>query len=71
MKLGEYIKQKRNEKGLTQTQLANLINKNIRTIQNWEDSSIAPNGLAILKLIEILDLDHKKVKEFLENEKED
>ena len=50
MALGDKIKQIRNDKGLTQVQLAELIGLSDRTIQYYEGNSRVPS-LEVLKII--------------------
>lgn len=50
----------------TQLQLADLINKDIRTIQRIENNETIPTLETFAKLINILKIDNKVVFEYLE-----
>lgn len=65
MTLGEYLKQKRLEKGLTQTELAEKLKIPYQRIQEYENNKNMPalkNGLLIIK---ILDIDLKEIEKIL------
>lgn len=65
MTLGEYLKQKRLEKGLTQTELAEKLKIPYQRIQEYENNKNMPalkNGLLIIK---ILDIDLKDIEKIL------
>lgn len=54
MTVGENIKKYRKEKGWTQKQLADKLNKNTRTIQNYENSRREPNIKLLYQIAETL-----------------
>jgi transcriptional regulator with XRE-family HTH domain len=55
MTIGENIKKYRKDKKITQKQLAELINKNDRTIQKYEKGDIIPPMSVIKEIANILD----------------
>ena len=55
MTTGEIIKNLRKEKGLTQEQLAELVEVSLMTIRRWEWGNTVPNATLIKKLAEKLD----------------
>lgn len=66
MTLGEYIKSKRIEKGMTQKELAEKLNiKTYQNIQKYERNENEPNLKIMLNLIEILNLDLKELKKII------
>lgn len=65
MTLGEYIKIKRLEKGLTAYKLAKDFNMPHQNIQKWEKNINIPNAKYIFMLIDYLDLDQELVKKIL------
>ncbi len=54
--LGDHIKAKRVEKGLTQRQLAQLIGIGRALLQRWERDRQQPDGAEWNKLVEILEM---------------
>lgn len=56
MSIGEKIKQLRKDKKMTQSQLANELDRSIRTVQKYENNEIEPNLEVLNKLIEIFDI---------------
>lgn len=56
MTTGERIAKKRREKQLTQQQLANEMNLNIRSIRDWESGATQPALNTITKLCALLDV---------------
>ncbi len=65
MTIGEYIKEKRQEKNISAYKLAKDLNMATRNIQRWEENESMPNAKYIFLLIDYLDLDIEKVKELL------
>lgn len=66
MTLGEFLKNKRIEKKLTQTELAEKLNlKSYQIIQNYEKNLSEPSNKNIFKLIDILNLDIEELKNIL------
>lgn len=57
MKLGERIKEMREEKGLAQEQLAQLLNVKQGTISGWEINRRQPSLEMLKKLSEVLECD--------------
>lgn len=51
--LGKRIKDLRNEKGLTQEELGNLISRAKQTVSGYESGDISPNNKMVLKLADI------------------
>ena len=56
MKFGEFLKQKRQEKNLTQKQLSNLLFVSESTISKWEKDVAHPDITLLPKLSEILEV---------------
>ena len=59
--VGEYIKKKRKEKNLTQTDLAEQLNLSFQTISKWETGNALPDTSILLSLSEILDVSVDKL----------
>lgn len=56
MSVGENIKKHRKENKLTQTQLAELVNKKYRTIQKYESGEINPPTSVLIDIAKVLDV---------------
>lgn len=56
MTIGENIKLKRKEQGITQEKLAKYIGKSLRTIQKYESNDITPNIQTLTKIAEALNI---------------
>ena len=54
--LGNFLAQLRNKKGLTQEQLAEMINVNYKTISKWECGNSTPSLDTLAQLCEIYDV---------------
>ena len=67
IKIGEFLRNLRKEKGLTQEQLAEQFNVSRRSVSRWETGSNLPD-LDIL--IEMADYYEIELKEILEGERE-
>ncbi|MBO4241881.1 MAG: helix-turn-helix domain-containing protein [Clostridiales bacterium] len=65
-KTGRFLKQLRNEKGLTQEQLANKFNVTNRSVSRWETGSNLPD---ISLLVEIADFYDVDVREIIDGER--
>ena len=65
-KTGQFLKKLRNEKGLTQEQLADKFNVSNRTVSRWETGSNMPD---ISLLVEIADFYDVDVREIIEGER--
>lgn len=65
-KIGAFLKQLRNEKNLTQEQLAEQFNVSSRTISRWETGSNMPDISIILELSDFYGIN---VRELLEGER--
>lgn len=65
MKLTELLKTSRLAKNLTQKELADKCNVNIRTYQKWESGIQKPKSKHLFDLIKVLDIDIKDIKEGL------
>ena len=65
-KTGQFLKKLRNEKGLTQEQLAEKFNVSNRTVSRWETGSNMPD---ISLLVEIADFYDVDVREIIEGER--
>ena len=60
--LGSFIRERRLLHGFTQSQLAELIDVDIRLIQHWEAGTRNPDGKNTLSLIRVLELNIKEVE---------
>ena len=58
MTIGEYIKQYRKEKGLRQGELANKVNKSLRTIQKYEANQVTPSFKVLEEIAKALDVNY-------------
>ena len=65
-KIGAFLKQLRNEKGLTQEQLAENFHVSTRTISRWETGSNMPDVSMLVEIAEFYDVD---VREIIEGER--
>ncbi len=66
MTLGQYLKEKRLQKGMTQKELAEKLNIPYQRIQEYENNKNMPalkNGLIIIKT---LDIDIKEIEKILD-----
>ena len=54
--VGLYIKKKRKEKGLTQTELADKLNISFQAVSKWETGETLPDTGILLELCNILDV---------------
>lgn len=54
--LGNFLAELRNEKGLTQEQLSEIINVNYKTISKWENGNSSPSLDTLAQLCEIYDV---------------
>ena len=50
LKIGEIISKKRKEAGLTQNQLAKLLNISFQAVSKWENSTTCPDIVILPKL---------------------
>jgi len=66
--VGEQIREARKQKGLTQEQLAEKVNRNLRTIQRIENSKTAPQNETLSLICEVLEI---KPEEIPQNKKQD
>ena len=55
MTVGDKIRQKRQEYGMSQEQLANLLDVNLKTVYRWEKNETLPRFDMIKKIAEIFD----------------
>ena len=65
-KIGLFLKELRNERGLTQEQLAEKLNVSNRSVSRWETASTLPD---ISLMIELADYYEVDIKELLEGER--
>lgn len=61
IQFADTLRKLRIQKGLTQSQLANLMFVNKATISKWESSSRLPDAAMIIRLAEVLRVDVKKL----------
>lgn len=57
MNEGSFLKAKRNEAGLTQTQLSEKLNVHAQYVSNWERGLCPPPSAKYKKLVKILKID--------------
>ena len=67
IKIGIFLKELRKEKGLTQEQLAEVLNVSSRTVSRWETGSNMPD---ISMLVEIADFYDVSIPEIVQGERE-
>jgi transcriptional regulator with XRE-family HTH domain len=65
-KIGSFLKKLRNEKGLTQEQLADHFNVSNRTVSRWENGNNLPD---LSLLIELADFYDVEIRELLDGER--
>lgn len=60
MEIGSKLKNARNEKGITQEQVAELLGVSRQTISNWENNKSYPDIISVIKMSDIyfISLDH-------------
>ena len=61
IKIGEFLKELRKEKGLTQEQLAEQFNVSRRSVSRWETGSNLPDLSILVELAEFYDVDIKEI----------
>lgn len=61
LNISKYIIQRRQELGLTQKELANKINQNIKVVQDFESGKAKMDGTIIAKLNRVLDANLRKI----------
>ncbi|MBQ8194442.1 MAG: helix-turn-helix transcriptional regulator [Oscillospiraceae bacterium] len=61
VKIGEFLKNLRKEKGLTQEQLAEQYNVSRRSVSRWETGSNMPDLSILVELAEFYDVDIKEI----------
>lgn len=65
IKIGKFIQERRKEKGLTQLQLANMLNITDRAVSKWENGRSLPDAGIMIELCHILGI---SVNELLSGE---
>ena len=65
-KIGEFLKELRKEKGLSQEQLAEEFNVSSRSISRWENGNTMPDISIIIELADYYDVD---IRELLNGER--
>ena len=60
-KIGLFLKELRKEKGLTQGQLAEMLNISNRSVSRWETGSTLPDISILMELAEFYDIDIKEI----------
>ena len=68
MKIGNFLKELRKEKGLTQEQLAEHFNVSNRTVSRWENGNNMPDISILIELSEFYEVD---IREIIEGERKD
>lgn len=66
MKIGNFLKELRKEKGITQAQLAETLNVSARTVSRWETGSNMPD---ISILVDIADYYDISIPEIINGER--
>ena len=61
IKIGSFLKELRNEKGLTQVQLAEQLNVSNRSVSRWETGSTLPDISILVELAEFYEVDIKEI----------
>ena len=61
IRIGEFLKELRKEKGLTQEQLAEQFNMSRRSVSRWETGSNLPDLSILVELAEFYDVDIKEI----------
>ncbi len=61
IKIGEFLKELRKEKGLTQEQLSEQFNVSRRSVSRWETGSNMPDLSVLVELAEFYDIDIKEI----------
>ena len=61
IKIGEFLKELRKEKGLTQEQLAEQFNVSRRSVSRWETGNNMPDLSMLITLAEYYEVDVKEI----------
>ena len=61
MKIGNFLKELRKEKGLTQSRLAEQFNVSDRTVSRWETGSNLPDLSILVELADYYDVDIREI----------
>ena len=61
IRIGEFLRELRKEKGLTQEQLAEQFNVSRRSVSRWETGSNLPDLSILVELAEFYDVDIKEI----------
>ncbi len=65
-KVGQFFKEKRTERGLTQSELAKTLGfKSAQIVSNWERGLCAPPLQSIGEMVKVLDLDVEEVLDII------
>lgn len=67
-KMGEFLKQLRKEKGLTQEELAEKFYTSSRTVSRWKTGKIMPDINTLIELADFYDVD---IREIIDGEKKE
>ena len=70
MKIGEYIKEIMIENGLSQTQLAQILNVSQKTISNWLNGVDKPNAASLLAIYEKFNITPNEILNINTNEEQ-
>ena len=63
--LGIHLKNKRNESGYTQNELAKLVKVHTQYVSNWERGTCAPPTHCFKKVLAVLNIDKKKLVDIM------
>lgn len=65
---GEYIKNARKKKGISQSELSSILNVSRQSISNWERNSSVPDVMILKDLAEKLDLNYENLVNIISGE---
>lgn len=71
MEIGQFIKEIRLKKGLTQEELGNKTNISVRTIQRIENGEVAPRLYTLQSIATVLEIDYEKLVNYEKIDSED
>ena len=63
LEFGQTIKAKREQKGLTQKQLGQLLYVSDKTVSRWENNQIYPDITMLLDISRVLEIDYQELIE--------
>ena len=63
LEFGQTIKERREQKGLTQKQLGQLLYVSDKTVSRWENNQIYPDITMLLDISKVLEIDYQQLIE--------